>query len=141
MGAVPWEWESDQLLAMTTYVKAQSHGMPVNVSIDGPAHATYEEARRFTSAAGQLDMSCQAMPRAEQQSPSAHGSFESRANERLSHLSAELQALGSVQRRFRECNEQIRAEPLAYGRRSTWLELYLAGVGKGLPIETPSVRK
>lgn len=143
MGAVPWEWESDQLLAMTTYVKAQSHGMPVNVSIDGPAHATYEEGKTFYQARrGQLDMSCQQchvqdnnrLLRTEVLSQGQTNGFPTY---RLS-----WQALGSVQRRFRECNEQIRAEPLAYGSpQYVALELYLAGVGKGLPIETPSVRK
>ncbi len=37
MQATPWKWESDELLGMTSLVKMQSRGMPVNVSIDGPA--------------------------------------------------------------------------------------------------------
>ena len=31
MGAEPWKWESRELLAMTIYVKNQSHGKPVEV--------------------------------------------------------------------------------------------------------------
>ena len=143
MGAKPWAWESDQLLAMTTYVKTQSRGMPVNVSIEGPAHATYEVGKTFyTTRRGQLDMSCEMchvnntnhLLRTEVLSQGQTNGFPT------SRLS--WQTLGSVQRRFRECNEQIRAEPLAYGSpQYVALELYLAAVGKGLPVETPSVRK
>jgi sulfur-oxidizing protein SoxA len=143
MGAPPWAWESDQLLAMTTYVKTQSRGMPVNVTIDGPAHAIYEAGKKFyETRRGQLDMSCEQchvlnnnhLLRTEILSQGQTNGFPTY---RLS-----WQTLGSVQRRFRECNDQIRAEPLAYGSpQYVALELYLAGVGKGLPVETPSVRK
>jgi sulfur-oxidizing protein SoxA len=143
MGAKPWPWESDELLAMTTYVKTQSRGMPVNVSIDGPAHAVYEAGKTFyTTRRGQLDMSCEMchvrnnnhLLRTEVLSQGQTNGFPTY---RLS-----WQTLGSVQRRFRECNDQIRAEPLAYGAPEyVALELYLAATGKGLPVETPSVRK
>jgi len=143
MGATPWAWESDELLAMTTYIKTQSRGMPVNVSIDGPARATYEAGKTFyQTRLGQLDMSCQQchvqnnnhLLRTEILSQGQTNGFPTY---RLS-----WQALGSVQRRFRECNANIRAEPLAYGSpQYVALELYLAEVGKGLPVETPSVRK
>jgi sulfur-oxidizing protein SoxA len=52
------------------------------------------------------------------------------------------ETLGSVQRRFRECNSQIRAEPEPYGSDDyIALELYVASRGQGLPVESPSVRK
>ena len=52
------------------------------------------------------------------------------------------QKLGSIQRRFRQCNSQIRAEALPYGADDyVDLELYLASRGQGLPVESPSVRK
>jgi sulfur-oxidizing protein SoxA len=143
MGATPWPWESDELLAMTTYVKTQSRGMPVNVSIDGPAHATFEAGKTFyETRRGQLDMSCEQchgqnnnhLLRTEILSQGQTNGFPTY---RLS-----WQTIGSVQRRFRECNANIRAEPFAYGApQYVALELYLAHVGKGLPVETPSVRK
>jgi sulfur-oxidizing protein SoxA len=143
MGAKPWPWESEQLLAMTTYVKTQSRGMPMNVSIDGPARATYEAGKTFyTARRGQLDMSCamchvnnnNRLLRTEVLSQGQTNGFPTY---RLS-----WQTLGSVERRFRECNQQIRAEPLAYGSPEyVAVELYLASNGKGLPVETPSVRK
>jgi sulfur-oxidizing protein SoxA len=48
---------------------------------------------------------------------------------------------GSIHRRFRGCNKQVRAQPYAYGSDEyTNLELFLAWKGRGLPVETPAVR-
>jgi L-cysteine S-thiosulfotransferase len=53
----------------------------------------------------------------------------------------EWQALGSLQRRIRNCMTGVRAEPLAYGSEDMIaLELHLARRSAGLPVETPSVR-
>ena len=52
------------------------------------------------------------------------------------------QKVGSLHRRFRGCNEQVRATKLPYGTDDyVNLELYLAWRGNGLPIETPAVRQ
>ena len=143
MGAAPWPWESDQLLAMTAYVKLQSRGMPVRVASDGPAHAAWVEGKAFYEARrGQLDMACaqchvQNNDRKLRTETLSQGQTNGFPTYRLS-----WQTLGSVQRRFRECNEQIRAEPLPYGSpQYVALELYLAATGTGLPVESPSVRK
>ena len=51
------------------------------------------------------------------------------------------QGLGSLHRRFRGCNKNIRSTSLAYGADEyVNLELYLAWRGQGLPVEGPSVR-
>ena len=53
----------------------------------------------------------------------------------------EWQALGSLQRRLRNCMTGVRAEPFAFGAiELVELELYLALRAKGLPLETPAVR-
>ncbi len=143
MGAAPWVWESEQLLAMTAYLKLQSRGMPVNVSSDGPAHVAWVQGKTFyETRRGQLDMACaqchiQNNDRKLRTETLSQGQTNGFPTYRLS-----WQTLGSVQRRFRECNEQIRAEPLPYGSpQYVALELYLAATGKGLPVESPSVRK
>ena len=143
MGATEWPWESEQLLAVTAYVKLQSRGMPVRVSIDGPAHAAWAEGRTFyETRRGQLDMACaqchvQNNDRKLRTETLSQGQTNGFPTYRLS-----WQTLGSVQRRFRECNEQIRAEPLPYGSpQYVALELYLANRGNALPVESPSVRK
>lgn len=53
----------------------------------------------------------------------------------------EWQALGSLQRRMRNCMSGVRAESFAYGAQElVELELYLAGRAKGMTMETPGVR-
>jgi sulfur-oxidizing protein SoxA len=143
MGAPPLAWESDDLIALTTYVKLQSRGMPVNVATNGAAHPYWVEGKHFyESRRGQLDMSCEQchgqnnnnLLRTEVLS---QGQINGFPTYRLA-----WQGMGSAQRRFRECNQQIRAEPLAYGSPEyNALELYVASRGNGLPVETPSVRK
>jgi len=143
MGAAPYAWESEQLLALTTYVKLQSRGMPVHVAIDGPAHKYWLEGKKYyQTRRGQLNMSCEQchveyadhLLRADRLSQGQTNGFPTY---RLS-----WQGIGSVQRRFQSCNVKIRANPLPYGSATyVALELYVASRGEGLPIETPAVRK
>jgi sulfur-oxidizing protein SoxA len=52
------------------------------------------------------------------------------------------QKLGSLHRRFKGCNDQVRAEPYKRGSDEyVNLELYLAWRGQGLEIESPAVRQ
>lgn len=143
MGAPAYAWESEELLAMTAFVKLQSRGMPVNVTTSGPSHAFWQRGKTFyETRRGQLDMSCvqchaQNVDRKLRTETLSQGQTNGFPTYRLS-----WQTLGSVHRRFRECNQQIRAEPLAFGADDyVALELYLAARGKGLPVESPSVRK
>jgi sulfur-oxidizing protein SoxA len=51
------------------------------------------------------------------------------------------QKLGSLHRRFRGCNKQVRAKPYGYGSDEyVNLELFVASRGNGLPVETPAIR-
>ena len=48
---------------------------------------------------------------------------------------------GSIHRRFKGCNKQVRAKPFKIGSDVyNNLELYLAWRGNGLTVETPAVR-
>lgn len=143
MGAPAFAWESDQLLSMTAYVKFQSRGVPVAVSIDGPAHTFWQDGKRFyETRRGQLDISCaqchaQNTDRKLRTETISQGQTNGFPTYRLS-----WQSLGSVQRRFKGCNAKVRAQPLPYGAQAyVDLELYLAARGKGLLVETPAVRK
>ena len=50
--------------------------------------------------------------------------------------------MGSTHRMFGWCNDAMRAEPYALGSEEYLnLELYVAWRGRGLPIETPAVRR
>jgi sulfur-oxidizing protein SoxA len=142
MKAKAWKWESEPLLSMTTYVRYQSRGMPVHVKVDGKAKPFFEKGKKFYyQRRGQLDMSC----------ANCHETYFGQ------HIRSDLlsqgqsngfptyrlkwQKIGSLHRRFRGCNKNIRAKPYKNGSDEyTNLELYLAWRGQGLKIETPAVR-
>jgi sulfur-oxidizing protein SoxA len=142
MKAKAWKWESQSLLSMTTFVRYQSRGMPVHVKIDGPAKPFFERGKKFYyQRRGQLDMSC----------ANCHETYFGQ------HIRSDLlsqgqsngfptyrlkwQKVGSLHRRFRGCNKNIRAKPYKSGSDIyVDLELYLAWRGQGLKVETPAVR-
>jgi sulfur-oxidizing protein SoxA len=114
MGAEPWKWESRELLAMTIYVKNQSQGEPVNCS---NCHVDF--------AGGQLRANILT-----QGQPNGFPTYR-----------LKWQKVGSLHRRFRGCNKQVRAKPYANGSDEyVNLELFLTHRANGLPVETPSVR-
>lgn len=142
MKAEPWKWESRELLAMTTFVRHQSAGMPVAVKVDGPMAPFYEKGKAFYyERRGQLDMAC------------AHCHVDNAGHMLRANLLSQgmsngfptyrlkWQGVGSLHRRFRGCNKQVRAKPFGYGSDEyVNLEVYLADRARGLPVETPSVR-
>ncbi len=142
MQAKPWKYESRELLAMTAYVRYQSRGMPVNVSIDGPMKPFFEKGKAFYyQRRGQLDMSCAnchvdnpgKMIRANRLSEGMSNGFPT--------YRLKWQKLGSLHRRFRGCNKQVRATPYPYGSDEyVNLEVFLGWRARGLPVEAPSVR-
>ncbi|MCP5372893.1 MAG: sulfur oxidation c-type cytochrome SoxA [Hyphomicrobiales bacterium] len=142
MKAQPWKWESDQMLGMTMYVKMQSRGMPVNVDVSGPMKAWLERGKEFyNTRRGLLDMAC------------SHCHVDNAGNmiraNRLSQGQAngfptyrlKWQKPGSLHRRFKGCNDQVRAEPFKRGSEEYLaLETYVMWRASGLPVETPAVR-
>ncbi|MGP1256845.1 MAG: sulfur oxidation c-type cytochrome SoxA [Kiloniellales bacterium] len=143
MQAEPWKWESDELLGMTAYVRHQSLGMPVNVAIDGPAAPFFEKGKEFYyQRRGQLDMACATCHetnygmyiRADLLSQGHSNGFPT--------YRLKWQKIGSLHRRIRGCNRQVRSTPYPAGADEyVNLELYLAWRGQGLPVEAPSVRQ
>lgn len=142
MQAEPFKYESREMLALTTFVRHQSRGMPVNVDIGGPNKEFFLKGKEFYfERRGQLDMACK------------HCHEDNAGNMIRANLLSEghsngfptyrlkWQKVGSLHRRFRGCNKQVRAQPYAYGSDEyVNLELYLAWRGRGLPVETPAVR-
>jgi sulfur-oxidizing protein SoxA len=142
MGAEPWKWESRELLATTIYVKNQSHGKPVSVALSDELMPFYEQGKDFYyQRRGQLDMACS----------NCHVDYaggQLRANiltqgqpNGFPTYRLKWQKVGSLHRRFRGCNKQVRATP--YGNGSDEyvnLELFLTHRANDLPVETPSVR-
>ncbi|NQV82541.1 MAG: sulfur oxidation c-type cytochrome SoxA [Rhodospirillales bacterium] len=142
MGAKPYKWESKEMLSLTIFMRNGSRGKPMNVSIDGPAARFFEEGKNFyNQRRGQLDMSCK----------NCH--VDNAGNKIRANLLSEAQSNGfptyrlkwqkpgSIHRRFRGCNKQVRAKPYGYGSDEyVNLELYVAWRGRGLSVETPAVR-
>lgn len=136
-------WESEPLLALTAYVARQSRGVPLDVSIEGPARAAYERGRGiYFQRQGQLNLAC----------THCHDASWGRTllAEKVSQghpadwpaYRLEWQSLGSLQRRLRACYYGVRAEMPAFGSPDlAALELYLAARARGLPLAVPGVRR
>lgn len=141
--AAPLAAESEPLLALTAFVAHQSLGMSMAPQIDGPARAAFDRGRSlYEERLGQLNLSC------------AHCHEQSWGQRLRSEVVSqghgngypiyrlEWQKLGSLHRRLRSCFLSVRAEPPTHGSEDHLaLELYLAWRAKGLPVETPAVRR
>jgi sulfur-oxidizing protein SoxA len=135
--------ESDDLLALTTFVAWQSRGMTVDVKIDGPARATFERGRElYTRRHGQMNIACTQCHDQNWGKRLLAETISQGHGTAFPAYRLEWQALGSLQRRIRACFFGIRADmPAAGAPELTDLELYLAWRAQGLPIETPGVRR
>ena len=144
--AKPFKYESDEMLGMTGLINMQSRGMQRTTTADDPSdvlHPFWLQGQAFYyQRRGQLDMACKHchednpgnMVRAEVLSQGQTNGFPT--------YRLKWQKPGSLHRRFRGCNKNIRAQPYAYGADEYLaLETYLAWRGRGLPVEAVSVRK
>jgi len=144
--AAEFKYESEAMLGMTALVNMQSRGMPRVTTADDytdPLYPFWKKGEAFYyQRRGQLDMSCKHchednaanMIRAETLSQGQSNGFPT--------YRFKWQKLGSLHRRFRGCNSNIRSQPYGYGSDEYLnLETYLAWRGRGLPVEGPSVRK
>lgn len=142
MQAKPWKWDKDNLLGMALYVKHQSLGMPINVKVDGAAKPFFEAGKKhYYTRRGQLDMSCAHCHEANYGNLIRSDTLSQGQTNGFPVYRLKWQKPGSVQRRFKGCNKQVRAIPFKQGSEEyTNLELYVAWRGQGLPTEM-GVRK
>lgn len=136
-------YETPEMLAMTAYIASLSRGLPVDVKTDGPAKPYYEAGKAFFERRqGQLNLSCQQchdglVGQKLRGDTISHGAGTGYPAYRL-----EWNDVGSLHRRLRACSLGVRATQFDYGSPEYLaLELYLAGRAKGLPIETPGIRR
>ncbi len=142
MGAEAWKYDSADAINMEALLASVSRGMPVNVAIDGPVQAAWEQGKElYYTRTGQLELSC---ANCHEQN---YGNYI-----RADHLSqGQINAfptyrlknaqLNGVQSRFKGCVRDTRAETYAPGSPEfIALELYVASRGNGLSVEGPSVR-
>lgn len=143
IGAAAYLPESEDLLALEVFVSHQSHGLPIQPMIDGPAAPFFEAGQKyFFQRRGHLDLSCS----------DCHDRHAGRRLHGETISQGQINAfpiyrfswhgIGSAHRMFAWCNRAIRAEPLAHGSYEYLsLELYLAWRGQGLTVEVPAIRR
>jgi sulfur-oxidizing protein SoxA len=143
MKAQAYAYESDGLLALTTFISFQSRHLPVRVRIDGPARRFFRAGRSaFSQRRGQLDLAC-VHCHEQHAGQRLRGEVLSQGQSNGFPIYRQLwQTLGSSHRMFAWCNTAVRAEPSALGSDEyVNLELYMAWRARGLPVETPAVRR
>ena len=141
--AAPFGRESRELLALTAHVARQSRGLPIaDMAADDKLRPFLEAGRvAFTRRQGQLDLSCTLCHDDNWGKHLAGNPVPQGHPTGFPLYRLEWQAMGSLQRRLRNCMIGMRAEPYAYGAPEyVELQLYLMWRARGLPIETPAVR-
>ncbi len=136
-------YESQELLALSSFVAEQSRGMRTQVSVTGGAQPWFRAGEDyFFQRRGQLNLACQQChdqswgkmlrgDRLSQGQPNAFPAYR-----------LEWQTLGSLHRRLQNCETGVRAEPQALGSQAyLGLELYLVWRAQGLALESPGVRR
>jgi sulfur-oxidizing protein SoxA len=141
--AVPFKYESEELLALTAYVRHQSRGMPAKIAIDGQARRHFEAGRdMYYRRMGQMNLSCAQCHQDNWGKKLGPEVISQGHGTAYPIYRLEWQTVGSLHRRFRSCLSAVRAEMLPQGAPEYLdLELYLAWRAGGLPIETPGVRR
>jgi sulfur-oxidizing protein SoxA len=134
--------ESPEMLGLSTYITHQSRGLPIAPPHDERLTPFRERGRELYEARqGQLNLSCAqchddhwGKRLAGNPIPQAHPTG-------YPQYRLEWQAVGSLQRRLRNCLVGMRAEAYPYGAPEyVDLELYLMSRAAGMAIETPAVR-
>ena len=143
MQAPAYPYESAALLALTTFVSFQSRGLPMDVRSDGPAAPFFEAGKVFFhQRRGQLDLAC-AHCHDQQAGQRLRGEVISQGQTNGFPVSA---TSGRLWARRIACSPGATplgaAEPYPYGADEyVNLELFLAWRGRGLPVETPAIRR
>jgi sulfur-oxidizing protein SoxA len=133
-------YESDELLALTSYVAHQSRGMPIKVN--PPAEKLDAGRKAYYQRRGQMNLACAhchernwgkrlGAETLSQGQPNGYPAYR-----------LEWQKMGSLERRIRACMFGLHAELPPYGSDAMLeLELFLVWRANGLRIETPAVRR
>jgi len=140
--AEPLARESNALLALSAFVAHQSRGLPVDPP-DDPRLESFRAkgAAIYQTPIGQLDLAC-ASCHDRNWGRRLGGSTIPQAHPTGYPLyRLEWQALGSLQRRLRNCMIGVRATPFEFGAPElVELELYLMSRAAGMAMETPAIR-
>lgn len=135
-------YESQPLLALTTFVASQSKGMPIAVKETPQNTKDLQQGKQFfNKRMGQLNLSC-AQCHQERDGLKLGGSLIPQGHPTAYPIyRIEWQTMGSLQRRLRNCMSGVRAQQFEYGSTEmAQLELFLMWRARGMPLESPGVR-
>jgi len=136
------EAESRPLLGLAAYLGLQSRGLRVAPPDDPRLVPALERGEKlFHTAMGQLNFSCTQCHDANWGKRLAGSPIPQAHATGYPIYRLEWQAMGSLQRRLRNCMTGVRADPFPYGADElVELELYLNQRAAGMTVETPAVR-
>jgi len=145
-GEKPFNYNKDDMAALTAYMAFTSRGKPMNIKIpnDPRALAAYQNGKEyFYTRRGQLNFSCASC---HVQNPGNHIRTEVLAPalgimNAMPIYRSHWGGMGTVSRRLRSCNSQVRATPLkAEVAEYRDVEYFLSYMANGLPISGPGAR-
>ena len=144
MKAEPYKFDAAEQKALTTFVKHQSLGTPMQVDLSqGDLQSWWKKGEEvYYTRTGQLNLSCASCH--EQNNGNyiradhlSQGNVNGFPTYRLKQAN-----MVSLHNRFRGCIRDTRAEfPAAFSDELMALEVYVTWRGTGLSIETPAVRQ
>ena len=137
------DYESDDLLGLTSFVASQSKGLARNLTLTPKLQQAYDRGLDYYfTRRGQMNLSCA-------QCHDAHWGQKLRGDTiSQGHPNGfpayrfEWEAAGSLHRRLSDCDIGVRAKPHELGSSQYLdLEVYLAVRAGGLAMEAPAVRR
>lgn len=145
-GEKPLPYGKSDMVALETYLKSLSNGMPIHVVVKGPAAlAKYEAGKNYYfTRRGQLNFSC-ASCHVQNAGKYIRSDLLSMTLGQAAHFPTYRSSNGKVidiQARYRGCNKQVRAVPEPFESEDYRnLEYFHTYMSNGYPIEVPGYRK
>ena len=135
-------YESKELLALSAFLARQSRTNPVTVADDPATRAAIARGRDiWQRRQGQLNLSCASCHDDNWDRKLAGAPIPQAHPTGYPVYRLEWQALGSLQRRFRNCMTGMRADAYPFGAPEfADLEVFLKWRARGMPMESPAVR-
>ncbi len=146
MGAKPWKYDTPDIVAVELFVKSLSNGMPIKISIDGPAKPFYEAGKKmYYTRLGQWNWNC-ATCHIKYSGHKTRANILSTNRHHADHWPTyrmAWQSTGTIQRRIiNDCIKNMRVDKLPEYESEDIrnLEFYLTYQANGLPIQVPGLR-
>jgi sulfur-oxidizing protein SoxA len=146
-GEEPLKYGKQDMLALQAYVAYKSRGNPTNVLVppdDPRALEAYQQGKKFYfSRRGQLNMACYHC-HFDNAGSKVRANVLSPALGQTTHWPAyrsKWGSMGSLHRRYKGCNKQVRAKPFDFqSKEYRNLEYFHTFLSNGIPVNGPGSR-